>query len=140
MSAADELRRIWLFEGLTEDQLDSLSPFTYRKNFGPGELIVEEGHTGNGMYLIVSGMWRHSRGWGPNGNRPSTGWAQGRFSGRWRFWGSGPGRQVCAQWTTLSAWVSTDGCFSPSSRGSLRWGSGCYTSSHRSSGTATHAS
>ena len=55
MSAADELRQIWLFEGLTEDQLNSLSPFTYRKNFGPGELIVEEGHTGNGLYLIVSG-------------------------------------------------------------------------------------
>lgn len=55
MSTADELRRIWLFEGLTEDQLNSLSPFTYRKAFGPGDLIVEEGHTGNGMYLIVSG-------------------------------------------------------------------------------------
>ncbi len=55
MSAADELRQIWLFEGLTEDQLNSLSPFTYRKKFGPGELIVEEGHTGNGLYLIVSG-------------------------------------------------------------------------------------
>ena len=55
MSTADELRRVWLFEGLTEDQLDSLSPFTYRKKFGPGELIVEEGHTGNGLYLIVSG-------------------------------------------------------------------------------------
>ena len=55
MSTADELRQIWLFEGLTEDQLNSLSPFTYRKKFGPGELIVEEGHTGNGLYLIVSG-------------------------------------------------------------------------------------
>ena len=55
MSTADELRRVWLFEELTEDQLDSLSPFTYRKKFGPGELIVEEGHTGNGLYLIVSG-------------------------------------------------------------------------------------
>ena len=55
MSIADELRRVWLFEGLTEDQLNSLSPFTYRKKFGPGELIVEEGHTGNGLYLIVSG-------------------------------------------------------------------------------------
>ena len=55
MSTADELRRVWLFEGLTEDQLNSLSPFTYRKKFGPGELIVEEGHTGNGLYLIVSG-------------------------------------------------------------------------------------
>ena len=55
MSTADELRRVWLFEGLSEDQLNSLSPFTYRKKFGPGELIVEEGHTGNGLYLIVSG-------------------------------------------------------------------------------------
>ena len=55
MSTADELGRIWLFDGLTEDQLNSLSPFTYRKQFDPGELIVEEGHTGNGMYLIVSG-------------------------------------------------------------------------------------
>ncbi len=55
MSTADELRRVWLFEGLTDDQLNSLSPFTYRKKFGPGELIVEEGHTGNGLYLIVSG-------------------------------------------------------------------------------------
>ena len=55
MSTADELRQVWLFEGLTEDQLNSLSPFTYRKKFGPGELIVEEGHTGNGLYLIVSG-------------------------------------------------------------------------------------
>ncbi len=55
MSTADELRRVWLFEGLTEDQLNSLSPFTYRKKFGPGELIVEEGRTGNGMYAIISG-------------------------------------------------------------------------------------
>ncbi len=55
MSVADELRQVWLFEGLTEEQLNSLSPFTYRKKFGPGELIVEEGHTGNGLYLIVSG-------------------------------------------------------------------------------------
>ena len=55
MSTSDELGRIWLFEGLTEDQLNSLSPFTYRKKFGPGEVIVEEGHTGNGLYLVVSG-------------------------------------------------------------------------------------
>ena len=29
MSTEDELRRIWLFEGLTDDQLSSLSPFSY---------------------------------------------------------------------------------------------------------------
>lgn len=64
MSTSDELRRIWLFEGLTEDQLNSLSPFTYRKKFGPGELIVEEGHTGNGLYLIVSGNVEAIKGFG----------------------------------------------------------------------------
>ena len=55
MSTSDELGGIWLFEGLTEEQLNSLSPFTYRKNFNPGDVIVEEGHTGNGLYLVVSG-------------------------------------------------------------------------------------
>ena len=64
MSTSDELGRIWLFEGLTEDQLNSLSPFTYRKNFGPGEVIVEEGHTGNGLYLVVSGNVEAIKGMG----------------------------------------------------------------------------
>ena len=55
MSVADILRQVWVFSGLNEDQLDAISSFTFQKTFGPGELIVEEGHTGNGLYVILSG-------------------------------------------------------------------------------------
>ena len=55
MSTMDVLRQIWLFSGLDEQQLESVSSFTFQKRFGPGELIVEEGRTGNGMYAIISG-------------------------------------------------------------------------------------
>ncbi|NQW24315.1 MAG: cyclic nucleotide-binding domain-containing protein [SAR202 cluster bacterium] len=53
--SADALRRVWLFSELTDDQLESMSSFTFEKTFAPGELIVEEGQTGNGLYVIVSG-------------------------------------------------------------------------------------
>ena len=55
MSTVDILRQIWLFSGLDDQQLDAVSSFTFQKSFGPGELIVEEGRTGNGMYAIISG-------------------------------------------------------------------------------------
>ena len=50
MSTADLLQGVWLFSGLDQGQLDAISRFTFRKAFGPGELIVEEGRTGNGLY------------------------------------------------------------------------------------------
>jgi len=53
--ADDVLSKVWLFAGLSEDQLESISSFTFQKSFGPGELIVEEGETGNGLYIIISG-------------------------------------------------------------------------------------
>ena len=55
MSTMDVLREVWLFSGLDEQQLEAVSSFTFQKSFGPGELIVEEGRTGNGMYAIISG-------------------------------------------------------------------------------------
>ena len=55
MSTVDVLRQVWLFSGLDEQQLEAVSTFTFQKSFGPGELIVEEGRTGNGMYAIISG-------------------------------------------------------------------------------------
>ena len=55
MSTVDVLRQVWLFSGLSEDQLDAVSSLTFQKTFGPGELIVEEGRTGNGLYAIISG-------------------------------------------------------------------------------------
>lgn len=51
----DILSKVWLFAGLSEDQLESISSFTFQKSFGPGDLIVEEGETGNGLYIIISG-------------------------------------------------------------------------------------
>ena len=53
--SSEVLRQVWLFEGLDDSQLDALSMFTFNKTFKSGELIVEEGHTGNGLYVIVSG-------------------------------------------------------------------------------------
>ena len=53
--SAEALRHVWLFSELTDDQLESISSFTFEKAFEPGELIVEEGQTGNGLYVIVSG-------------------------------------------------------------------------------------
>ncbi len=55
MSTADVLRDVWLFAGLDEQQLDAVSRLTFQKKFEPGELIVEEGRTGNGLYAIISG-------------------------------------------------------------------------------------
>ena len=55
MSTVDVLRQVWLFSGLDEQQLDAVSSLTFQKKFGPGELIVEEGRTGNGLYAIISG-------------------------------------------------------------------------------------
>ncbi len=55
MSTADVLRHVWLFSGLDEQQLDAVSSLTFQKRFSPGELIVEEGRTGNGLYAIISG-------------------------------------------------------------------------------------
>ena len=53
--SAEALRQVWLFSELGDDQLESISTFTFNKSFDPGELIVVEGQTGNGLYVIVSG-------------------------------------------------------------------------------------
>ncbi len=90
MSIADELRRVWLFEGLTEDQLNSLSPFTYRKKFGPGELIVEEGHTGNGLYLNVSGNVEAIKGLGTEGQQTVNKLGAGEVFGEMALLGEWP--------------------------------------------------
>ena len=53
--SAETLRQVWLFSELSDDQLESISSFTFDKTFDAGELIVMEGQTGNGLYVIVSG-------------------------------------------------------------------------------------
>lgn len=53
--SAEALRHVWLFSEMSDEQLESISSFTFEKSFDPGEIIVEEGQTGNGLYVIVSG-------------------------------------------------------------------------------------
>ena len=53
--SAEALRPVWLFSELSDEELESISSFTFDKSFDPGELIMEEGQTGNGLYVIVSG-------------------------------------------------------------------------------------
>lgn len=56
MSDADMLADIWLFSGASKEDLEKLATFAFTKSFGPGEVIIEEGRTGNGLYVIASGQ------------------------------------------------------------------------------------
>jgi nitrite reductase/ring-hydroxylating ferredoxin subunit len=53
--AESPLTAVPLFAGLDKESLDSLEEFTFRKKFGAGDVIVEEGRTGNGLYIVLSG-------------------------------------------------------------------------------------
>jgi CRP-like cAMP-binding protein len=56
-----------LFAGLDKASLESLEAFTFRKKFAPGAVIVEEGRTGNGLYIVLSGRVEVVKGLGgPN--------------------------------------------------------------------------
>ena len=56
MSDSDILAQIWLFADLPRESLDKLAAFSFSKSYGPGEVIIEEGRTGNGVYAICSGQ------------------------------------------------------------------------------------
>jgi CRP/FNR family transcriptional regulator len=61
------LAAVPLFSGLDQASLESLEAFTFRKSFAPGEVIVEEGRTGNGLYIVLSGSVEVVKGLsGPN--------------------------------------------------------------------------
>lgn len=53
--ASHVLKRVPLFAGLDDAAIEVLASFAFQKTFQPGEAIVEEGHTGNGLYVILSG-------------------------------------------------------------------------------------
>lgn len=55
MSIADVLADVPLFAGLDRKAIDALAGFTFKKSFAPGDLIVEEGRTGNGLFIILTG-------------------------------------------------------------------------------------
>lgn len=51
----DVLTKVPLFAGLDARAIEAIAAFAFRKTFQKGDLIVEEGRTGNGMFIIVSG-------------------------------------------------------------------------------------
>lgn len=69
MSTKDLLQQVWLFSELNQDQLDSVSSFSFEKTFTSGELIIEEGRTGNGLYVVMSGEVEVIKGLGSDDER-----------------------------------------------------------------------
>jgi len=49
------LAQVPLFAGLEPAAIDALAALAFTKTFQRGEAIVEEGHTGNGLYVVLSG-------------------------------------------------------------------------------------
>jgi nitrite reductase/ring-hydroxylating ferredoxin subunit len=49
------LAKVPLFSILEPATIEALEAFTFRRQFEPGDIIVEEGRTGNGLYIVVSG-------------------------------------------------------------------------------------
>jgi CRP-like cAMP-binding protein len=52
---ADRLADVPLFSGLSAESRERLAAFAFQSCFEPGELIVQEGRTPNGLYVVMSG-------------------------------------------------------------------------------------
>jgi len=52
----ETLRRVPLFEGLQPKQLKSLARWTTTRTYQPGQVVVNEGQIGMGLYCIQSGL------------------------------------------------------------------------------------
>jgi CRP-like cAMP-binding protein len=55
MTSQSPLASVSLFADLDAAALEGLEAFAFSCSFAPGEIIVEEGRVGNGLYIIVSG-------------------------------------------------------------------------------------
>src|SRR5947209_13995267 len=51
----ESLRNVPLFEGFQPKQLKSLARWTTTRSYQPGQVIVSEGQTGLGLYVIQTG-------------------------------------------------------------------------------------
>jgi CRP-like cAMP-binding protein len=56
------LAQVPLFAGLEPAELDALAALAFTKTFQPGEDIIEEGRTGNGLYVVLEGRVEVIRG------------------------------------------------------------------------------
>lgn len=55
MDVEESLRHVPLFEGFQPKQLKSLARWTTTRSYQPGKVIVSEGQTGLGLYVIQTG-------------------------------------------------------------------------------------
>ena len=88
--SSEFLRNVWLFAALSEEQLDAISNFTFQTKFAAGDLIVEEGQTGNGLYVIVSGNVEAVKGYGTENARVVNKLAVGEVFGEMALLGEWP--------------------------------------------------
>lgn len=88
--STDFLRNVWLFAALSDDQLDAISNFTFQTKFPAGDLIVEEGQTGNGLYVIVSGNVEAVKGYGTENAQVVNKLAVGEVFGEMALLGEWP--------------------------------------------------
>ena len=58
LRAINELRRIYLFQNLSDETLELIAKGMKRKNFKPNEYIIKEDTPGNSFYLIIQGRVR----------------------------------------------------------------------------------
>ncbi len=55
MTTADLLAGVWLFRNTSRDSLEKLAAFAFHREFKAGDVIMREGQTGNGLYIITTG-------------------------------------------------------------------------------------
>lgn len=90
MSTAEALGKVWLFTGLEPAQLDAIASFAFQKTFAPGEVIIEEGRTGNGLFVVTSGKVEVVKGLGTENAKLVATFGPGEVFGEMALLGEWP--------------------------------------------------
>lgn len=81
MSDPEGLASVWLFSGMDKEHLEKLATFTFTRSYKPSETIIEEGRTGNGLYVIMAGRVEVVKGLNTENARRLAILAKGDFFG-----------------------------------------------------------
>jgi len=55
MSPEEVIKKTFIFENLDEQEVAAILKITKEKRFSKGEIIMQEGHEGDTMYIVVNG-------------------------------------------------------------------------------------